>query len=59
MQVAAIVFYAMISVVFVSATYTEGIGTRWDRDRILGLFLSAAWPLAIVGALVALANEKK
>lgn len=54
-------FYTLIALLFIDCSLREGAekGDRWDVDRVLGLLLCIAWPLALAGTLLVAYQERE
>jgi len=54
-------FYTFVALRFVDCSLREGEehGGAWDCDRVLGLLLCLAWPLALAGTLVVAYQERE
>jgi len=54
-------FYTFVVLRFLDCSLREGEdgGGAWDIDRVLGLLLCLAWPLALAGTLVVAYQERE
>ena len=54
-------FYTFVALRFIDSSLREGEenGGRWDIDRVFGLLLCIAWPLALAGTLVVAYQERE
>jgi Ca2+/Na+ antiporter len=53
--------YTLVALLFIDCSLREGEekGGQWDLDRILGLLLCIAWPLALAGTLLVAYQERE
>ena len=54
-------FYTFVALRFIECSLREGEenGGRWDIDRVFGLLLCIAWPLALAGTLLVAYQERE
>ena len=54
-------FYTFVALRFIDCSLREGEenGGRWDIDRVFGLLLCIAWPLALAGTLLVAYQERE
>ena len=54
-------FYTFVALRFIDCSLREGEenGGGWDRDRVFGLLLCIAWPLALAGTLLVAYQERE
>ena len=53
--------YTFVALGFIDCSLREGerTGGRWDVERVLGLLLCLAWPLALAGTLLVAYQERE
>ena len=53
--------YTFVALLFIDCSLREGErnGGRWDVERVLGLLLCLAWPLALAGTLLVAYQERE